>query len=844
MVTRSDARGKFLSGSPRLLTELLGMSRLIPDLTLPEITSENFEQSLSQPLFCEFFNEFLQQPVFVLPLRYDDQSSGFELLSDAAVRLSCRIRAAVQQMRSRSCAEPLRDNRYSITRLDRQQTLRWLHTHRLAFFLHSDCYFEFRLASCLSQLTCSPSPHRQQCDEVCSSTGQRNSSSAETPTLHTEDALQTDRRSFLDFKRSLLGGPGESLLELWMNIERLKTLSSTHHKSRYVLWMRAQYVWSSSDAVLDEQLLLRLGLKSAACWQEDRLPDVQPRLTELLLLYWGQRFHLFPSGQWRVCESVLSSSVSETCTHTVCTCRDTKAELERSEIHTLLEVLQTESRSGFFFTHFCQNSGQQLWENAVYFCSELLQYRQLFCQSRFDPYRAQRTAQLLFVSYLSSGAQMNVCVTEESRRCVLTRLSPAFEDLFDPAEEHALNILLEAWGELTHTLTDPLHTVALWQEVRYAEPELFQMLQTLYTHTQSRQQQERRPVHTPAEGSRGQDLWAKVPLEFRRFRLDSLLQNHTELQHFLSFLEERSASVVLQCWLDGEQLKRSDGALLEERNRNFRDKYLNSSFLFGADSPASEEQQRRLLQVCAAGVVSPSALSDLQALLHSRLEAQWLPLFLSSAEFRRRQQHQVTEVCEQQPVVHQRRKRREAQVCVGGMSVSQQQQAVCVRRALQDPVTRLQFQQFLSSVDALLENDLLFWLEVQRYKELCHSRCDEQALQRKVSIIISRFFRSSVPPALQIHVPPDAALLVTSMQKTLGPYIFRETQMCVFEELLKHWPEFCALRSSVCADALLRVLDQKQSDRRRSRQTDEQSDSRSQVTLTPAEPSSHTDRCV
>ncbi|XP_056331010.1 regulator of G-protein signaling 22 [Danio aesculapii] len=739
------------------------------------------EQSLSQPLFCEFFNEFLQQPVFVLPLRYDGLSSGFELLSDAAVRLSCRIRAAVQQMQSQSRAEPLRDNRYSVTRLDRQQTLRWLHTHRLAFFLQSDCYFEFRLASCLSQLSSrlrsSPSPHRQQCDEVCSSTGRRNSSSAEMPALHTADAaLRTDRRSFLDFKRSLLGGPGESLLELWMNIERLKTLS-THHKSRYVLWMRAQYVWSSSEAALDEQLLLRLGLKSAACWQENRLWDVQPRLTELLLLY---------------CKS--------------------------------------ESRSGFFFTRFCQNSGQQLWENAVYFCSELLQYRQLFYQSRFDPYRAQRTAQLLFVSYLSSGAQMSVCVTEESRRCVLTRLSPAFEDLFDPVEEHTLNILLEAWAELTHTLTDPLHTVALWQEVRYAEPELFQMLQTLYTHTQSRQQQERRPVHTPAEGSRAQDLWAKVPLEFRRFRLDYLLRNHTELQHFLSFMEERSASVLLQCWLDGEQLKTSDGALLEERNRNFRDKYLNSNFLFGADSPASEEQQRRLLQVCAAGVVSPSALSDLQALLHSRLEAQWLPLFLSSAEFRQRQQRQVTEVCEQQPVVHQRRKRHEWQVCVGVMSVSQQQQqqAVCVRSALQDPATRLQFQQFLSSVDALLENDLLFWLEVQRYKELCHSRCDEPALQRKVSIIISRFFRSSIPPALQIHVPPDAALLVTSMQKTLGPYIFRETQMCVFEELLKHWPDFCALRSSVCADALLRVLDQKQSDRRRSRQTDEQSDSRTQ----------------
>ncbi|KAF4102649.1 hypothetical protein G5714_015532 [Onychostoma macrolepis] len=785
---------------------------MFPDL--PEITSENFERSLSDQIFAEFFNDFLQLPVFVVPLRYDGISAGFELLDHSA-------------------------------------SVQWLKRERLPFFLQSDCYFEFRLAKCLSHLSGGASSS-QTCDEcrllsaqpLCSFSEKVNSSFSSPNTDRSEPADCSTahggaggltagcraRRRFLDFKRSLVGGPGENILHLWMDIERLKTLSAKT-KSRYLGWMKGQYVVSSSAAALSEQLLSRLGLNSTTCWREERLRDVQPCLTEILLLYWGQRFCLFPSDQWQICEHELSSSVytelcifyqpvcvsASVCADTepqpVCTCSDMKVELDGSEIQTLLEVLHTESRSGFFFTHFCQNSGQQLWENAVYFCLELLQYHQLFCQSRFDPYRVQRTAQLLYASYLSSGAQMSVDVNEEDRRTVLLRLSPPFEDLFDRAEEHALSVLLEAWTLLSEKLRDAPHTVAQWQEVRYAEAELFQTLQTLYTHTQSRpQQQERRTAAAPAEGSRAPDLWSKVPREFRGFRLDSLLRNRKELQHFLSFLEQNSASLELQCWLDVEQLKKSDGAQLEERNTSIRDKYLSSSFLFGPGSPASEEQQMRLLQMCGGWQrlqresVSLSVLTELQSLLHNRLETRWLPLFLSSSHFITRQQQKVTDVeCERQPVVRQRRRRSVWKVSGGLMSWSQE--SVALRRALSNPVTRLQFQKFLSVRDDLLENDLLFWLEVQRYKDLCHSRCDDVTLQRKVSIIISCFISCSVPPALQIHVPPDAAQRVLSQQRALGPYVFRETQACVFDELLKHWPDFVALRSAVGENELQRVLE-------------------------------------
>ncbi|XP_051575647.1 regulator of G-protein signaling 22 [Myxocyprinus asiaticus] len=928
------------------------MTRAVPDL--PEITSDNFEESFSSDqIFIQFFNDFLLLPVFAVPVRYDWVSAGFELVDQTAVDVSRRIRTSLHELQSRTLSEPnwipadpVTDNSYTVTCLDRDQTIQWLKRDRLVFFLQSDCYFEYRLAKCLSQLSAPVrSKHHMTadaslscmtlCDECCVRSGQKfcsfsdnmNSSrrSQNTPSLKTSNhstandltavqttkhcatpvtpALETagrscnagvhdDRQRFLNFKRFLEGGQGENVLHLWMDIERLKT-HNTETKSRYLVWMRSEYVVSTSAAALSVELLSRLGLNSTICWQEDTLRHIQPHLFEILLLYWGQRFSSCVSDQWYTSEHGFSSVYANLCTHSAtslptyihlpaCICSTICAEprpafvcsnlkVDSRALQTLLEVLQTESRSGFFFTHFCQNSGNKLWENAVHFCSELQRFHSLFNQSTFDPYRVQHTAQLLYVSYVCSGAQMSVGLSEIIIEGVLVRLNPAFEDLFDGVEEHVLTLLLEPWTLLSNTLTQSLRWVALWEEVRYAETELFNTLQTLYTHTNRRLQQvthtqtHRRlqkvthshtqshtHTHTHSHTTefvecrtadqhvRHPDLWSKVPASFRGFRLTSLIQNQVELQHFLSFLEENSASMHLQCWLDIKQLMKTpqdDEDLLKKRNTNIKAQYLTSNFLFGPSSPASEEQQTRLLQMCGGYLhlqrecVSVSVLTELQSVVQDRLESHWLPLFLSSSKFITRHKPQVhlsDGVCEQSVVRQYRRRRHHHQwkAVVGVMSSCQE--CVSLRSALLNPVTRLQFQKFVCARDDLLENDLLFWLEVQRYKDLCHSHSDDMMIQRKINIIISCFITSSLPPALQIHIPPDLAERITSQWRALGPYVFREAQVCVFNELLKHWPDFVAFRAAVGEQHILRVLEDRQRERQTIRQTDEQDDSRSQ----------------
>ncbi|XP_056617887.1 regulator of G-protein signaling 22 isoform X7 [Triplophysa dalaica] len=636
------------------VTELFfRMSRAVPDLA--EITSDNFEEHLTSDLtFSEFFNDFLMLPVFGAAVRYDGMSGGFELLDQTAAHLSCHIRSFLHELQSKSLsephwipAEPLPDNRYIVTCLDRDECIQWLKRDRLPFFLQSDSYFEYRLAQCVCQLSSSQTSQ----DHV---TADESRGSQAYPEPVKTSGVCGARETFMCFKRSLSGGQGDVILSLWMDIERLKTLD-THTKSR-----------------------------------------------------------------------------------------------------------------------------------------------------------VQHTAQMLYGVYVCSGAQRCVVLSEENRRTVLSRLTPAFEDLFDQVEELALNVLLEPWTLFSDQTTQSLKRVTQRQEVRYAETELFNRLQHLYTHTQRNLTQVFRSPPAPAEVTRAPDLWSSVPDRFRGISLDSLTRNPSQLQHFLSFLEKNSVSVYLQFCLDVEQLKKtpvSDEGLMKERHTNITTKYCNYNFLCGPNSPASKDQQMRV----AAGVVCVSLLSELQSAVQKRLEVDWLPLFLSSSEFITGHKPQAAGVaCEQQPVVRHLRRRQfyKKQVNGGGVMASCQV-SVSMRKALLNPVTCLQFQKFLCVCGDLRENDLLFWLEVQRYKDLCHSRCDDVMIQRKISIIISRFITSTTPPALQIHIPPELAQHIMSSRRALGPYVFREAQVCVFKQLLTHWPDFSAFHTAVGEDSVLRVMEHK-----------------------------------
>ncbi|XP_038568487.1 regulator of G-protein signaling 22 [Micropterus salmoides] len=664
-----------------------------------------------------------------------------------------------------------------------------------------------------------------------------------------------------EFKEFLQGTPGEKVLNLWMDIERLKATQNRERKNRYLVLMRSWYLLSSSQSSLNVELLSRLGLTTSPCWTEEKLRSVQPFLTESLLFYWAPRFwtsqcvqedrddfpHLWLCTEWCVSpllgtqthhgSMTLPSLRPDTCLpqlpHTVHTqFHSSRSQLlGSSRMEKMLQALCVDLCAGLYFTNFCEQSGNQLWENAVNFWTDLQHYHELFYQDGLDPYRVQREAQLLYSTYLFSSARRSIGVDEEIRREVYDRMMPAFEELFDKVEEHTLNILLEPWTLLVSRDKESFRKVCVLEEVRCIDNQEYKELQSLYKESESRLKQVEQcgsilfpsPItfSTPfSKGRQASDSWSRVSPNYQGYRLGSLLRHRHEIGHFMSFLQNQDASIHLTCWLDLEQYRRTpqkDKAIRQERSSHIANKYLNRKYFFSSDSPATPEQQDDILRL-AGGLerlqlqcLSNPVVVEIQEIVRSHIEQKWLPLFLSTEEFTERQKHKPKPQAVDrlsQHVYRRRRTRREAWKAEG-LWMSSSKEILLFRRILLNPVSCMQFQHFVSLKGDFLENDVHFWLEVQRYKDLCHSHSDEATIQQKISTIINCFIHSSMPPALQIDIPPEQAQHILEKRHELGPYIFREAQMSVFTELLKFWPEFQELSSSVQEEQLLPLLQEK-----------------------------------
>ncbi|XP_063055994.1 regulator of G-protein signaling 22, partial [Engraulis encrasicolus] len=693
---------------------------------------------------------------------------------------------------------------------------------------------------------------------------------------HCSPGKAKDKHSLEAFKGFLQGTPGEKVLRLWMDIERLRTLQNPQSKSRHLLKMRNQYMLSNGPQALSTELLSRLGLASATCWTDNKLLGVQAHLTEELLTYWGPLFCMVRSAsdrggliepqqqqRWQRPHHrphhLHSSYDGDLHAHYISrplpvwrsrplSGNSTPGGLESMRMERMMQALRVEPRAGYYFTRFCELSGNKLWESAIHFWLDLQDYQETFHQAALDPYRAQKKAQVLYSTYLSSVSQQSIGVSEGCRRGVFARLTPPFEELFDGAEEHVLSLLLEPWTLLTSQDSHIYEQVELWEESRHVETEDYRQLQALHTDTAQRMEQlarERKTAPPPPEVPREPDLWTQVPEQFRGFRLLSVLRNRAELQHFQAFLEEHSASMDLLCWLDLEQLRRTSSHQRDQKlqlSRSIKTKYLNKKYFFGPSSPATKHQQEEIMRL-AGGLgqllqsgLSDAALTEMQNVVRGRLERKWLPVYLATPDFAERQKLQP-QVQEQRRRYRRRKQKWKPPQHMEGSWMASSREMLAFRQALLNPVTCLQFQRFAGLKGELYENDVLFWLEVQRYKDLFHSHCEEATIQHKISTIISCFISSTVPPALQISIPPEQANTILDRRRELGPYVFREAQMSVFGELFKLWPQFLELKSSVGAEEdLLPLLEkkrrrQKEREMQRRREEEEEEERKAQEML-------------
>uniref|UniRef100_A0A672Y734 RGS domain-containing protein n=1 Tax=Sphaeramia orbicularis TaxID=375764 RepID=A0A672Y734_9TELE len=784
---------------------------------------------VSDDLLAHYFNDFLSLPCFPEVLLYNQETGLFEVESGAAEFVSRKIRLGLNHSKSRLLmGDPMElartppvDNRYTVRCLDRERGIQWVMKERLHFFLQSDYYYEYRtsgdphtnpiwISEYENQLIKTNTYGRLECkvyqdsaaedrDEVQGKKekvqeGNRVRTATEKaewektdgrtqqengPGVCCHDICCHGNRSGLDeFKAFLQGTPGDKLLNLWMDIERLKTTQNRDYgiSMRYLGLMRSRYLQSSSQSCLHVELLSRLGLNTSPCWTEEKLQSNPPHCSDTgtntqLVLYYQVLFVHVKLGLNHIC--ICNCCLIGVCFHQFYSSRFQLLGSRRME--QMIQALCSDSCSGLYFTHFCEQSGNQLWEDAVYFWTDLQHYHELFYQDGLDPYRVQREAQLLYSTFLSSSARRSIGVDEEIRREVYNRLVPAFEELFDEAEDHSLNILLEPWTLLINGdkesfqqvntplvgLTTPINTCACFNKKQYSAL-LFPPVP---------------PSTLFSKGPLASGSWSNVSSPYQGYRLGSLLRHRHEIGHFMAFLQNQDAGLY-------RRTPQRDKSVRQERSTHISTKYLNRNYFFGPDSPASIEQQNdRLKLQCLSNPV----VMEIQDVVRTHIEETWLPQFLSTEEFieREKKSHDWTVefLTSCKNVVYH------VSPQTNGLWMSSSKEILLFRRILLNPVTCLQFQYFVSLKGDFLENDLLFWLEVQRYKDLCHSHSDEATIQRKISTIISCFINSSMPPSLQIDIPPEQAQHILENRHKLGPYIFREAQICLHccldEKLLK-----------------------------------------------------------
>ncbi|XP_013368280.1 PREDICTED: regulator of G-protein signaling 22 [Chinchilla lanigera] len=495
------------------------------------------------------------------------------------------------------------------------------------------------------------------------------------------------------------------------------------------------------------------------------------------------------------------------------------------DMENLLQSLYVESRAGFFFTKFCEDSGNKLWKNSVYFWFDLQAYHQLFYQETLQPFKVCKQAQYLFATYVAPSATFDVGLQQEKKKEIYMKIYPPFEDLFDTAEEYILLLLLEPWMKMVKSDQVTYRKVELVEESRQLDSTCLRKLQALYKESFPKKPRDATgeigtAVLSLPDVSKQTEYWNNVPEEYKHFSFNDLLNNKLEFEHFRQFLGAHSSSMDLMCWTDIEQFRRinyRDRNQREAKSIYIKNKYLNKKYFFGPNSPASLYQQNEVMELSGGWgkilheQLDAPVLIEIQKHVLNRLENVWLPMFLASEQFAARQKIkiQMKDIADELLL-----QKHEGKIGVWkpmeSKWISSSCEIIAFRKALLNPVTARQFQRFVTLKGDLLGNGVLFWQEVQKYKDLCHSHCDESVIQKKITTIINCFINSCVPPALQIDIPVEQAQKIIEHRKELGPYIFREAQMTIFGVLFKFWPQFCEFRKNLTEEKIMSVLERRQ----------------------------------
>ncbi|XP_038056134.1 regulator of G-protein signaling 22-like [Patiria miniata] len=502
-----------------------------------------------------------------------------------------------------------------------------------------------------------------------------------------------------------------------------------------------------------------------------------------------------------------------------------------NRMESLLEGLYHEKKAGGFFMAYLEKLDNPTLVNCLSCWHELQDYHALFYADVFDSFHLQRKAQAINSKYIVHCCFYDIECPPNVRAQIYREVAPPFEELFDGAEEHILEMLLKPWSEMKSSDTVLYNKIELISEERQLDAMNARQLKNL-----TRRGFIKERISTPdfmldedEEGKQEayyQTLREKIPEDFRDYDYNKLIHNRLELEHFRKFLEDNYAITDLMCWMDIESFRRTpylDANKRDTKAKDIKTKYLNKKYFFGPNSPATRPQQNLVMQ--AGGGWGKLLLDrppdpiliEAQKYVRQRLERKWLPMFLQREDFQERQRPNIKMEDVVSDVMNAKKLRSMAIYRIlEGRWVSSSRDIIAFRQALMNPVTCGHFRKFFSVKGDNLENDVLFWLEVQKFKDMYHSHTDDSMIQQKIQAILRCFIMSEISPSLHIDITPEMAeKIMDKRPREMGPYVFRESQMTVFKVLFQHWADFQKYRNTLSEEKMLFDLEKKKKRQRR-----------------------------
>lgn len=482
----------------------------------------------------------------------------------------------------------------------------------------------------------------------------------------------------------------------------------------------------------------------------------------------------------------------------------------------LVDVLLHEKHTGNYFLKYLEQQNVKLWLDCYMFWNALQEYTEHFFADVFTPLSVKRKANYIYTAYVTSKGEHDLQCSVDVQTKIFKQLDPPYEDLFDCVEQRALDILLQPCLQLSMKERlnykqlkpeEELKYIEVNRKWRYEDNSTSDELVDASITSCDEEEDKISPdeVDTPIPSS-------KDGVDF-----EGLLKNKTELEYFQSFLESRHRQGIidLTAWTDMELFRRlpqpTTAKEQEERDRlciEIREKWLNKSYFFGSNSPASKEAIKQILELAGGVKALPSRPSspvilETQKYARGRVERRWMKLYKETKEYKERKKKKscVAELVEDLVMKKKLQRSEQAWRLLNSRWNAGGRDVAALRKALSDPGERELFRRFISIHGDMMENNLNFWLEVQKYKELCHNHVEGKLIKRKIQTIIDVFIKSSLPPELQVDIPIEIAERLydkaCGRPPQRGPYLFREAQATVFRLLYNFWKEYSIFRSQL-----------------------------------------------